>query len=240
MVVVEDLVYLAVITVVAAFVAITLYWAAHRLISRVLGGFIDRRLLLVLEFLFMLLAISIFLAVVSHIYGFPLIFVLSLSIFLVGALALLLGARHVLEEYFTGLIAIRAFDLKVGDYVEFDHIKGHIVAIEDTAIVIRDSQRDLVYIPYTKLVHSTFKRFRVEEGHEVRVHILIPHGVGLKKVKEEILKLAETLGLENVRVDIGSMRSDGVVLAIRGIIRDPRREEEIKYAILDHIYSIVR
>ncbi|MFZ8792274.1 MAG: mechanosensitive ion channel family protein, partial [Acidilobaceae archaeon] len=66
------------------------------------------------------------------------------------------------------------------------------------------------------------------------------HGFGLKRVKEEVSRLAGSLGIENIRVDIESVRQGGVILVVRGVIRDPRKEDEIKYAILDHVYSIMR
>jgi hypothetical protein len=62
----------------------------------------------------------------------------------------------------------------------------------------------------------------------------------LKRVKEEVSGLAGSIGIENIKVDIESVRQGGVVLVVRGIIRDPRKEDEIKYAILDHVYSIMR
>lgn len=236
----EGVTYTIIATIIAAFIAIVVYLISHRIAVRLLSSIIDRRLLLFLEFIFILLALSLFLAIVAHLYGFPSLFIISLSIFAVGVLTILIGTRHVIEEYFTGLISVKAYDLKVGDYIELDDIRGYIVALDDTAVVVRDLQRDLVYIPYTKLVHSTFKRFRVEEGHEIRVNILVPHGVGLKRVKDEVTRIANSLGIEDVRVDIGSVRSSGVILVVRGIIRDPRKEQELRYAILDHVYSTLR
>jgi len=237
---VSGLLYTVIVTIVAALGAVSVYWAARRLAYRLLSSVIDRRLLRVLEFIFVILAASLFLAVTAHIYGFPLLALVSLSLFVVGSLTLLLGFRHVIEEYFTGLISVKAYGLRIGDYIEFNGVRGHIVALEDTALVIRDPHRDMVYIPYTRLLHSTFKRFRVEEGHEIRVHVLVPRGLGPLRVKEELSKVASSLGIENIRVDVESVRHDGTLMIVRGIIRDPRKEDEIKYAILDHIYSTLK
>jgi small-conductance mechanosensitive channel len=232
-----ELLYALAVTVVAAAVAGLVYWAARRLAYRFLSGVIDRRLLRLLELVFVILAASLFLAVTAHVYGFPLLVLVALSALIIGSLALLVGFRHVVEEYFTGLVLVKAYKLKVGDYVEFDNVRGYIVALEDTALVVRNPHRDLVYIPYTRLAHKSFKRFRVEEGHEIRVHVLAPPGLSLLKVREELSRVAGSLGVEGVKVDVESVRRDGVLLAVRGIIRDPRREDEIRYAILDHVYS---
>jgi hypothetical protein len=80
----------------------------------------------------------------------------------------------------------------------------------------------------------------VEEGHEIRVHVLVPPGLSLLKIREEASRIASSLGVESVKVDVESVRQDGVLLVVRGIIRDPRKEDEIRYAILDHIYSTIK
>jgi hypothetical protein len=233
------LLYILAVTVVAVAVAGLAYWAARRLAYRLLSGFVDRRLLGLLEPVFAVLAASLFLAMAAHAYGFPLLALVALSVLIIGSSALLVGFRHVIEEYFTGLVLVKAFGLKVGDYVEFENARGYIVALGDTALVVRNPHRDLVYIPYTRLARSHFKRLKAGEGHEIKVHVHAPHGPGLAKVREEASRIAGSLGVENVRVDVESIGEDGVLLAVRGVIRDPRREEEVRYAILDHIYSAI-
>jgi small-conductance mechanosensitive channel len=234
-----ELLYILVVTVAATAVAGLAYWAARRLAYRLLSGVVDRRLLGLLEPVFAVLAASLFLAVTANVYGFPLLALVALSALIIGSLALLVGFRHVIEEYFTGLVLVKAFGLKVGDYVEFEDARGYVVALGDTALVVRNPHRDLVYIPYTRLARSHFKRLKAGEGHEIKVHVHAPHGPGLARVREEASRIAGSLGVENARVDVESIGEDGVLLAVRGVIRDPRREEEIRYAILDHVYSAI-
>jgi small-conductance mechanosensitive channel len=234
-----ELLYILVVTVAATAVAGLAYWAARKLAYRLLSGVVDRRLLGLLEPVFLVLAASLFLAITAHVYGFLLLALVALSALIIGSLALLVGFRHVIEEYFTGLVLVKAFGLKVGDYVEFEDARGYIVALGDTALVVRNPHRDLVYIPYTRLARSHFKRLKAGEGHEIKVHVHAPHGPGLARIREEASRIAGSLGVENVRVDVESMGEDGVLLAVRGVIRDPRREEEVRYAILDHVYSAI-
>jgi small-conductance mechanosensitive channel len=233
------LLYALAVTVAAVAVAGLAYWAARRLAYRLLSGVVDRRLLRLLEPVFAILATSLFLAVTAHVYGFPLLALVALTVLAMGSSALLVGFRHVIEEYFTGLVLVKAYGLRVGDYVEFDDARGYIVALGGTALVVRNPHRDLVYVPYTRLARSGFKRLTAGEGHEIRVHVHAPHGPGLARIREEASRIAGSLGVENVRVDVESIGEDGVLLAIRGVIRDPRREEEIRYAILDHVYSTI-
>jgi hypothetical protein len=98
-----ELLYVLAVTVVAVAVAGLAYWAARRLAYTLLSGVVDRRLLRLLELVFAILAASLFLAVASHAYGFPLLALLALSALTIGSLTLLAGFRHVIEEYFTGL-----------------------------------------------------------------------------------------------------------------------------------------
>ena len=231
--------YALAVTVVAVAVAGLAYWAARRLAYRLLSGVADVRLFKLAELVAIAVSASLFLAVASHAYGFPLLALVALTLLIVGLLTLLAGLRHFIEEYLTGLVLVKTYKLRVGDYVEFENTRGYIVALGDTALVVRNPHRDLVYVPYTRLARSGFKRLTAGEGHEIRVHVHAPHGPSLARIREEAARIAGSLGVENVRVDVESIGEDGVLLAIRGVIRDPRREEEIKYAILDHIYSTI-
>ncbi len=233
------LLYVLAVTAVAAATAGLAYWAARRLAYRLLSGVADARLLRLAELVLIVMSASLFLAVASHAYGFPLLGLATLVVLTMGLLALLVGLRHPIEEYLTGLVLVKARGLRVGEYVEFENTRGYIVALDDTALVVRNPHRDLVYIPYTRLARSGFKRVRAGEGHEIRVHVHVPHGPGLAKIREEASRIAGSLGVENVRVDVEHIGEDGVLLAVRGVIRDPRREEEVRYAILDSIYSAI-
>lgn len=235
----DGLLYVLAVTAATAAAAGLAYWAARRLAYRLLSGVADVRLLKLAELVLIAMSASLFLAVASHAYGFPLLGLATLVVLTVGLLALLVGLRHPIEEYLTGLVLVKARGLRVGEYVEFEDIRGCIVALGDTALVVRDPLRDLVYVPYTRLARSGFKRVSAGEGHEIRVHVHAPHGPGLAKIREEASRIAGSLGVENVRVDVESIGEDGVLLAVRAVIRDPRREEEIRYAILDHVYSAI-
>jgi hypothetical protein len=39
-------------------------------------------------------------------------------------LVVILNARHILEEYLTGIFASKTFDLRAGDYIEIGDIRG--------------------------------------------------------------------------------------------------------------------
>lgn len=229
-----DLVY-----VIFLLVGVTiLYILIHRYVIGVLRRRVRRAIMFIFDFILILFIVSIVIGGVASLYGFREVFAIVFGLFIIGILIVLIGSRHVLEEYMSGVFATEIHDLRIGDYIEIDHFRGHIVALNETSIVIRDSHRDLVYIPYTKILHTPFKRFRVEEGHEIIIPVIIPYTTDLKDLREEIKKRSQELGVENVRVSIESFGERNIRMIIRGIIRDLRREEDIRYALLDEIYSM--
>lgn len=229
--------YLQLLAAVAA--ALSIYsvgrWAMYRLFGRIL----QRELLTVLEFAMALLALTVFTAASPPALGLHNMYYLLLALFLVTTSVLVLGARHLLEEFLTGTFALRAFNLHVGDYIEVEHVKGYITQVEEAYIVVRDPKKELIHIPYTYLIHRPFRKIRAEEGHEVRIPLFLPYGHDLRRVRDVIQSVAVEYGLENLRVDVDSVEPRGAVLVVRGIMRDPRREDEARYAILDKVYSEV-
>lgn len=49
--------------------------------------------------------------------------------------------------------------------------------------------------------------------------------------------MASAFGLEKLSVDVEKIGLKGVVVVARGVLKDPRREDELKYAILDRVYA---
>lgn len=223
----------------AAVAALAVYLTGRRAMYRLFGRLLQRELIMVLEFAMALLALTVFTAASPPTLGLHNLYYLLLALFLVTTSILVLGVRHVLEEFLTGIFALRAFNLHVGDYIEVEQVRGYITQVEDAYIVVRDTRKELVHIPYTYLVHRPFKKIRAEEGHEVRVPLFLPYGHDLKRVRDAILSVAAEYGIENLRVDVDSVEPQGAVLVVRGIMRDPRREDEARYAILDKMYAEV-
>lgn len=226
--------------VVAALLAIILYLVSNTVLFRHIMRILEREILIVARIATALLSISLFLAVIASLHGVHEIFVLVFSLFLISFLAVIIGARHVLEEYMTGLIASKTYDLRPGDYIEVRDIRGYIAALDEASIVVRDSRRGLVYIPYTLLVHMPFKRVKSEEMCEVRITFTVPINTDLESVKSGVEKIASELGVESPRVDIDEIGLHSMRLVLRGYIRDPRREEEVRLAIMDRLYLLLR
>lgn len=225
--------------IIAAVASILLYIVSSATLFRHLARVLGREMLIVLRIATVLLSISLFLAFTSYLYGAHEIFVLIFTLFIASFMVVVMGARRMLEEYMTGIFASRAYDLRVGDYIEVDGIRGYVTALDDTSIIVKDSRRGLVHIPYTMIAHTPFKRIKPEEGYEIRIHIFLPHGADVEKILDDAQRVARELGLDDAKASIRSIRSSGVAILVRGLTRDPRREDEIRYAILERLYRSI-
>ena len=228
-----------VVYIIAGIASILLYVFSNLLLFRHIIKILGKEFLLILRISTALLSISIFLAFIAYIHGAHEIFVLIFSLFVISFLVVILGARHVLEEYITGIFASKTFDLRAGDYIEIGDIRGYIAALDDTNVIIRDIRKGLIYVPYTMFVHTPFKRAKVEEGYDIRITISLDHSIDLKGLRRELNTIAKDLGLSDLRLDIEAIETSGIVISIRGSIRDPRKQDEIRYALLDRLYPLL-
>ncbi|MFP3199450.1 MAG: mechanosensitive ion channel [Thermoproteus sp.] len=226
------------VTATALGAAIASYLAARMGFSRLVEGLSIEPTPL-FNAVSILLATVIFLGVETLAYSVYALFILTV-LFLAFALAgLLIALRHLVEEYFAGIAVSRVHGIHIGDYLQVGKTAGYVVAMRPTAMVVRDFRRNLVYIPYTKLIHETFNIIKVEEGHEIRIYMYIPYKIDINRLRAELGSVASEYGVENFRIDVDHMGYRGVVLVARGILRDPRREEEIRYSLLDRAYSLL-
>jgi small-conductance mechanosensitive channel len=219
-------------------VAAVVFFLAMYSVKKFFSKLLTREERYLVEFLVLLFSISLFLAVASPATQLHYLFFLVLAVFVIVMGVLLLGTWRVLEQYLTGLFVTKVLDLHVGDYIEFNNMRGYITALEDTYIVLRDPRREYVYIPYTTLLRSPFRRVKTPEGHEVRIRLFVPHGQELKKVREAVEQVAKEYGLEKLSVDVEKIGVKGVVVVVRGMLKDPRQEDEVKYAVLDRVYTV--
>lgn len=218
-------------------VAVVAFFLAMYSVKKFFSKILTREERYLVEFLVLLFSISLFLAVASPATQLHYLFFLVLAVFVIAMGILLLGTWRVLEQYLTGLFVTKVLDLHVGDYIEFNNMRGYITALEDTYIVLRDPRREYVYIPYTTLLRRPFRRVKTPEGHEVRIKLFVPRGHELKKVREAVEQVAKEYGLERLSVDVEKIGVKGVVVVVRGMLKDPRQEDEVKYAVLDRVYA---
>ena len=169
---------------------------------------------------------------------FPLFLFLLTLFVMVGSLTII-AARHEIEEQVVGSYAV-VRRIRIGDYVEIGNVAGHVVAKEDTGIVIRDTRRGLLYIPYSDIVEGEVRRVDADEGFEVRIFVDLPiDRVDLEAIRRSLEPLANNFEVRNLRVDVDAIKNGSVRLVIRGIMFDVRKRDEFRYAVLDRVYSLV-
>jgi len=217
--------------------AVIVFLLAMYSMKRFFSKALTREQMYLVEFLALLFSISLFLAIASPATQMHNLFFLVLAAFVIAMGVLVLGTWRVLEQYLTGLFVTRVLDLHVGDYVELDDMRGYITTLEDTYVVLRDPRREYVYIPYTVLLRRPFRRIKAPEGHEVRIRLFVPSWQELRRVKEVVGQVAKEYGLEKLSVDVEKIGVRGVVVVVRGVLKDPRQEDELKYAVLDRVYA---
>jgi len=228
-----DLGFILIGIAVGVVVFLLLDYFVKRIFSRVL----DSEQLLLLRLLAALFSLSLIFAIVSPVAQIHHLFYLLLVILVFSLGSFILGTRRILEQYLTGLFVARVLDLHVGDYIELGDLRGYITALEDAYLVVRDPRREYVYIPYTVLLQNPFRRIKSPEGHEVRIRLFVPSGQDVKRIRSLIEEVAREFGVERLSVDVEKIGARGVTLVVRGVLRDPRQEDELKYAVLDKVYA---
>ncbi|MEZ0320009.1 MAG: mechanosensitive ion channel family protein [Pyrobaculum sp.] len=206
-------------------------------IKRFFEKVLNKEQVLLVRLLLILFGLSLFLAVVSPVVQMHYLFYLLLVLFVTAMGVLVLGTRRILEQYLTGLFVTKVLDLHVGDYIEVGQMRGYITALEEAFVVIKDPRREYVYIPYTTLLQTPFRRVKSPEGHEVRIKLFVPFTLDVKKVRGMVEEVAKEYGLEKMSVDVEKIGARGAVFVVRGVLKDPRQEDELKYSILDRVYA---
>jgi hypothetical protein len=88
-----------IVYVVAGVASILLYVFSNLLLFKHVIRVLGKEFLIIIRISIALLSISLFLAFTAFIHGAHEIFVLIFSLFVISFLVVIIGARHVLEEY---------------------------------------------------------------------------------------------------------------------------------------------
>ncbi len=212
--------------------------AMRRILSFVAG---DRVVGGLIEAISGLISLSLAFAVltVSNL-GFIAPFILTFTLLLIFMLMIVTSVRSVLEEYLIGKVLQSGGPVyKIGDHLEVDGVRGYITRIDALGIHIRDTRRGIVFVPFTRLVNNVVRRFSTERGYEIHVRFstrLSPH---VERLRDEVERYMEHLGLEDPSVEIDHVEIDRVDLVARGALRDIRQAPEVRYAILEKVLKLV-
>ena len=182
--------------------------------------------------------IFVLLVILMYIYGQHLA---ALTLLVLTVIISLIGLRPIIEEYFTGQVMrfIDEYRIGLGDYVEINGIKGYVVKMTCLGIVVRNSRNELAHIPYTKLVKRVIKRIPAKEGVELQVKFKVPKETNIDLLKVKLTDYMMQLGVENAKVEVLSLDIDSTELIARGVFRDLRLIDDVKYKVLDKVWEIV-
>ena len=224
--------------IVAALGYVSFRAAMRRILSFVAG---DRVVSGLIETVSGLMSLSLAFAIlaVSN-AGFIAPFLLSFALLLIFTLMTILSVRSILEEYLIGKVLQSGGPMyRIGDHLEVDGVRGYITRIDTLGIHIRDTRRGIVFVPFTRLVNNVVRRFSTERGYEIHVRFstrLSPH---VERIRREVEKYMEHLGLEDPSVEIDHVEIDRVDLVARGALRDIRQAPEVRYAILERVLRLM-
>ncbi|MFB6469967.1 MAG: mechanosensitive ion channel domain-containing protein [Vulcanisaeta sp. AZ3] len=190
------------------------------------------------RFIFRIILAVIILSAIAYVYGQYLIVG---ALLIIVAVILIIGMRPIIEEYFTGKISrlIRDYSLDIGDHVEVMGIKGYVIKQTSLGLVIRNSRNELIYVPYTLLMKNMIRKVSPTEGIEVRIPFKVPKdGVLIDDLREELNEYMKDQGIEDPHVDIAAIEDKYVELIARGIYKDLRTIDDVKYSILNKAFEL--
>ncbi|SDR09356.1 mechanosensitive ion channel family protein [Pseudovibrio sp. Tun.PSC04-5.I4] len=165
----------------------------------------------------------------------------------VGGLAVALAAQPTFENLIGGLILYADGILRVGDFCEFNNIRGHVVTIGMRSTRIRTKDRTLVTIPNADLVKMNFKNFTLKDHFRVVQRFSLKHDTTAKQLQRVISKikilLAEyPLTLPNTsKVLLEEIDDNGFSILIENGVKATQRDEylEIQEDILIKVLELI-
>lgn len=190
------------------------------------------------KFIFRMMLVVTILSAIAYVYQQYLIVGTLLVVF---AVILILGTRPIIEEYFTGKITrlIKDYSLDVGDHVEVMGIKGYIIKQSSIGLIIRSSRNELIYVPYTLILKNVIRKVPPTEGIEIRIPFKVPKNeLLIEDLRKDLTDYMEELGIEDPHVDVAAIEDRFVELMARGIYKDLRTIDDVKYSILNKAFEL--
>lgn len=111
----------------------------------------------------------------------------------VGGLAIALAAQPTLENLLGGLILYADGIVRVGDYCEFNKVRGHVTSIGMRSTRIRTKDRTLVTIPNADLAKMNFLNFTLKDHFRVVQHFSLEFDTTAEQLEAVISKIKQML-----------------------------------------------
>lgn len=134
----------------------------------------------------------ILLAIILETAGF------ELSILLAGSAALLVGlgfgVQQLFSDFVSGVLMIAEGNIKVGDYIEFNDIRGKVVSSNLRTTEIRTIENNKIIIPNTQLTSAVvLNSTKDQKNSRFSVGVGVAYGSDIELVERLILESVEDI-----------------------------------------------
>ncbi|MCX8185075.1 MAG: mechanosensitive ion channel [Sulfolobales archaeon] len=138
-------------------------------------------------------AIAILMAI-SFVAAEPQVFV---ALLLVVGLGITIMFSDVLRNIGSELYVRNMRAFKEGDWIEVDGIQGRVARMDSLGVILETLKRERVYIPYTKISHTTVINRMSTYGLSLKLTVKIPKTYDIARARELV-----TSSLSSVREDL--------------------------------------
>lgn len=149
----------------------------------------------------------------------------------VGGLAIALAAQPTLENLLGGLILYADGIVRVGDYCEFNKVRGHVTSIGMRSTRIRTTDRTLVTIPNADLAKMNFMNFTLKDHFRVVLRFALKYDTSAEQLEKLISKIKRMLAKhplsqpDAAKVRLENIDENGIVIQIEDSVQAATRDE---------------
>ncbi|GHB35983.1 hypothetical protein GCM10007094_26980 [Pseudovibrio japonicus] len=148
-----------------------------------------------------------------------------------GGLAIAFAAQPTLENLLGGLIIYADGIVRVGDYCEFNEIRGHVVSIGMRSTRVRTSDRTLVTIPNADLAKMNFKNFTLKDHFRVVLRLALKYDTSPNQLEKLVSKIKQMLAghplslPDTTKVHLEKIDETGILLKIEDGVKVSTHDE---------------
>jgi MscS family membrane protein len=149
----------------------------------------------------------------------------------VGGLAIALAAQPTLENLLGGLILYADGIVRVGDYCEFNKVRGHVESIGMRSTRIRTTDRTLVTIPNADLAKMNFMNYTLKDHFRVVLRFALKYDTSAEQLEKLITKIKRMLAKhplsqpDAAKVRLENIDENGIVIQIEDSVQAATRDE---------------
>lgn len=168
------------------------------------------------------------------------------SIFIsIGIVGVSVGfaAKDIISNFMSGIFIISDKNIKVGDTLKIDNIKGEITKISFRTTIIKDDNGVIITIPNSKLTTTPYLKYRKTEQKKISLNIILPQKIDIEKFKKNILSRINnypwTLKTPEPNICSIEFTDNGPKLEINFWIKDSTKKDQYKLLITNDVRELL-